>query len=253
MSSFSNFLKILNIWHFVKEKQGAINVIPLSSLDVELDQKDNWAIPLMGKDVATDIRINKFFHTVQLLHNKKGNSGENSQRFSVIASNGKKYNYHLSPQNLYFKKLESRLLLNIPEKVSKNPMNRMRLSEQFMRLLQTLMPTPHNQRSLIAISRKFILIELLKGQIQMHDLISLYLMSKGRQSDIEPPNKSRNSYVPHQNSGTSLGGKESNTDNIKDKIKNANKDDLRKAILFTSKDAWAYIKKTAMFARTMGM
>ena len=249
----SDNIKILNIWHFVKEKQGAINVIPLSSLDVELDQKDNWAIPLMGKDVATDIRVNKFFHTVQLLHNKKGNSGENSQRFSVIASNGKKYNYHLIPQNLYFKKLESRLLLNIPEKVSKNPMNRMRLSEQFMRLLQTLMPTPHNQRSLIAISRKFILIELLKGQIQMHDLISLYLMSKGRQSDIEPPNKSRNSYVPHQNSGTSLGGKESNTDNIKDKIKNANQDDLRKAILVTSKDAWAYIKKTAMFARTMGM
>ncbi|OHT01465.1 FATC domain containing protein [Tritrichomonas foetus] len=200
------------IIHIIK-KQDAIRVIPLSSLDTELDTKTNWSIPIVGKDDKNDLKLVKFFHSVQRL--------DNGLRVSVIGSNGKKYNFHLLRETQ-------------AHEVQ---------SEQFMNLLFALTPLSLSQRTLVEISPKLTLIELLKGHIQMYDLISMYMASKGRQIE-EEFNNIETCFLTF--SHAKLVRK------IEHLTKDTDTENLRKALLITSKNASMYINKTTMFAKTMG-
>ena len=199
------------------KKQDAVRVIPLSSLDVELGTKKNWSVSIFGKESGTsggeDLKIVKFFHSVQRL--------DNGLRIAVINSNGKKYSFHLLRGERYH----------------------VNQSEQFMSLLNALTPIHFTQRTMIELNPNLTLTEFLKGKVQLFDLIIMYQQSKGRNPDEE--------FSKIQEIFMTTGSKRL-AKQLKEKIGLNDVDNLKKVLLITSKNATVYINKTTMFAKTMG-
>ena len=195
-------------------RQDSIRIIPLSSLDEQLEKKTTWSLSMLGKYKNPNIKIVKFFHSVQ--------RWKNGFKISIIGSDGKKYNYHLKRRNNY---------KNEP-------------SEHFMALIDSITPVIDvDQRSLIQISANVTLHELLKGYISLFDLISIYKQSKGQQAELEILNVSRklDSMTQEQRERkiASLSSGES-------------KYDLAKAIFVTSKNAMSWLQRTSTFAQSIG-
>lgn len=199
------------------KKQDAVRVIPLSSLDVELGTKTNWSVSIFGKESGTsggeDLKIVKFFHSVQRL--------DNGLRIAVINSNGKKYSFHLLRGERYH----------------------VNQSEQFMSLLNALTPIHFTQRTMTELNPNLTLTEFLKGKVQLFDLIIMYQQSKGRNPDEE--------FSKIQEIFMTTGSKRL-AKQLKEKIGVNDVDNLKKVLLITSKNATVYINKTTMFAKTMG-
>lgn len=198
------------------KKQDSIRMIPLSSLDEQLERKTNWILSMLGSDgFEGDVKINKFFHSVQRL--------DNGLKLTIIGNNGKKYNYQLL----------------------KGAMEHSNQAEEFMDLLNSISPTNTLiQRSVIELSPTVNLIQLLKGHLQMYDLIALYNKSKGK-DDFETKNVEIYDIY-------SFGNEMKRKRRIQAYHYTTGYSDLAQAFLVTSKNAMGYLHRVSMFSQTLG-
>jgi hypothetical protein len=168
----------------LRTTQDSIRVIQLDHLAAQLAKKTNWQIPVFGHADRQDLRIARFFHTVDLL--------DDGVRVATIGTNGKKYNFHV--------------LRTDPTLISQ--------SEQFAATLNTLIaPGGVNQRDVTPLDRHAVLYEILKGHVSMKDLVLLYDSSRDGETRVE---------------------------------------DLRAALLSTSRNVRSWIARSSAFARSMG-
>lgn len=214
-----NIDDLVNLHRTMTKKQDAVRVIPLSSLDEQLERKTTWHLSILGlKGFTDDVKIAKFVNSVERLDNGFG--------LSILGSNGKKYSYHL---------------LRVRDEA-----HHMQQGEHFMHLLNSMNPTHQlSQRAVIKLSPTTNLIQLLKGRLQLLSFIVLYNKSKGK-ANVEAGllAETRKFELLDEKSRVKEIGRYAKDEEVKD---------LAKAILVTSQDAMTWIQRTSTFARSMGV
>lgn len=213
-SNNTEIQRIENIIKDIVKKQDSIQVIPLRSLDDELEKKQAWSLLMLGKNEKTNVHISRFFHSVQRLNN--------GLKITILGDNGKKYNYHLKT-------------------VSDNKL--WTQAEDFMYIVDNI--TCHENiihRSIVDFSRTVQLSEILKGHISIYDLIYLYKESVGERYDNEPLSISKFENQTHKKRLKKL------IELSESKYIYA----LSKAIMVTSSSSFEYLQRTSRFSSTMG-
>ncbi|EAY09805.1 PIKK family atypical protein kinase [Trichomonas vaginalis G3] len=211
-----NIQIVQEIFHDITSRQDSIRALPLSSLDDILDKKQSWSINLLGKHNKPDVKIQKFFHSVE--------RWKNGFKISIIGTDGKKYSYHLQRRSIIYK--------NEP-------------SEQFMALIDSFTSFINvEHRSLIQISPGVTLHEILKGHISILDLLILYKQNCGQNPELEILNITQKL--------DSLQEKEKKIRKIKHLTEGDNKFTLAKAIFVTSRNANSWLNRVSTFSASTG-
>lgn len=204
---------IQNLATAMIKRQDSIRIIPLSSVDEQLDKKTNWHIPIIGKDVRSDLQVNKFFHSIERL--------DDGIKFAVIGSNGRKYSFHLSSAT----------------------QDNVQQSEQFACLIEAMTPVPFTKPLTVLLPGGVKLSELLKGRITLSDLIALYAKSKG--SDYSLGNIDYEAYDSYDEARK--------LQKLQRTMNHVDPDLLRKALMVTSRNTTSWLHKSSQFARSMGV
>lgn len=198
----------------ITSRQDSIRAIPLASLDETLDKKTSWNINMLGKFNKPDLKISKFFHSVE--------RWKNGFKVSILGTDGKKYSYHLKRRPIY----------------------RNETSEQFMALIDSMTPFINvEHRSLIQVSPGVTLHEILKGHISIFDLIALYKQNSGQNPELE---------VMNVTSKLESIDMEKRIRKIKSLTEGEARYTLARAIFVTSRNANSWLQRTSMFASTHG-
>jgi hypothetical protein len=175
-------------------------VIQLQHLDEQLVKKSNWQIPVIGHEDKFDLKINRFLQTAHRF--------DDGIQVVVLGSNGKKYPFDI---------------------LRKDPHGIVQ-SEQFTRLINTIILSPVTQREVIPLTNQVVLFEILKGNVKIVDLVNWYLQSNS--SPIPEPT------LPDQ-VGPILA-------------KNEKRLELRNALMTSSRNARSWIQRTTNFSKSMG-
>jgi hypothetical protein len=197
------------------KKQDAVSVVPLGSLDEQLERMSGWQLAMLGSPgFESDAKIVRFFNSVQRL--------DPGFRFSVIGTNGRKTNFHLM----------------------KGSIPRTQESEQFMKLVRSICAGVHlPQRAYLQLSQSAVLIELLKGCLPLLELVTLYNKTQGRPMD--------SGLISTAQSYDSFAMPE-RIRRVASDVDDGTEQSLARAILVTSNGAMTYLRRTSNFARSMG-
>jgi hypothetical protein len=175
-------------------------VIQLKHLDEQLVEKSDWQIPVIGHEDKFDLKMNRFLQTAHRF--------DDGIQVVILGSNGKKYPFDI---------------------LRKDPQGIVQ-SEQFTKLINTIIPSPVTQREVIPLTNQVVLFEILKGNVKMVDLVNWYLQSNS--SHIPEPK------LPHQ-IGPMLARKDKRLE-------------LRNALLTSSRNARSWMQRTTNFSKSMG-
>ena len=203
--------------NLLTKKQESTRIIPLVSFDEQLARKTNWSISMLGlSGIEEDVKINRFYHSVMRI--------DNGFRISILGDNGKKFNYHLIHENYQTVTTKQ--------------------SEEMLNLINSIYNSHELvQRSIIELSSNSVLIELLKGHIQLYNLVSMYNKSK---EDVVEPNDLR---MIDEYDYSSLKQKIKKIEEYQQEI---DKNDLARAILVSSKNSMNWLNRTSEFSKSMG-